>query len=177
MLSRTDELEVFKIRISLAEYATSCGYIHDRRASSRNSAVMAHPDGDKIVLAVGKDRHWMYFSVRADNDHGSIIDFVQRRQGGRLGDVRKPLRAFLDSPAPLQAEGLPVLEPASTDLICVRSRFEAMNLILGRHCYLEEERRIPTAVLSHPRFSGRIRIDERGNAIFPHWNLSGFSAF
>ena len=33
--------------------------------------------------------------VRDERDNGSVIDFVQHRDGGNLGDVRKELRAFL----------------------------------------------------------------------------------
>jgi hypothetical protein len=79
--SRRDELEDFKRRINLTEYAASLGYCIDRRASSRNSAVMVHPAGDKIIVAKGEDNHWVYISVRDDRDHGSIIDFHQSRQG------------------------------------------------------------------------------------------------
>lgn len=50
MKSRPDELEVFKTAINLTELMGSFGYGIDRTASSRNSAVMAHPDGDKLVV-------------------------------------------------------------------------------------------------------------------------------
>jgi hypothetical protein len=39
----TDELESFKTNINLTEYAAASGYRLDRKASSRNSAVMVHP--------------------------------------------------------------------------------------------------------------------------------------
>lgn len=68
-----DELERFKTTINLTEYATSQGYQLDKRASSRNSVVMRHPAGDKVVIARGEDQHWIYFSVRDDADNGSII--------------------------------------------------------------------------------------------------------
>ena len=73
-----DELEDFKSEINLTEYAAGQGYVLDRKASSRNSAVMRRDDGDKVVIARGQDRHWIYFSVRDDADNGSIVDFVQR---------------------------------------------------------------------------------------------------
>ena len=72
-----DELEDFKTEINLTEYAAGQGYVLDRRASSRNSAVMRRDDGDKVMIARGQDRHWIYFSVRDDADNGTIIDFVQ----------------------------------------------------------------------------------------------------
>ena len=45
------ELERFKSQINLSEFAASRGYALDRRESSRNSAVMRHPDADKIIIA------------------------------------------------------------------------------------------------------------------------------
>jgi hypothetical protein len=44
------ELERFKIEVVLPEFAATRGYSLDRRASSRNSIVMRHPDGDKIII-------------------------------------------------------------------------------------------------------------------------------
>lgn len=55
-LGRADELERFKTAINLTEYAAGQGYLLDRRASSRNSVVMRHPNGDKIVIARGEDQ-------------------------------------------------------------------------------------------------------------------------
>ena len=75
------ELGELKSSINLTEYAASLGYLMDRRASSRNSVVMRHGNGDKIVIARGHDAHWIYFSVRDDTDNGTIVDFVQHRKG------------------------------------------------------------------------------------------------
>ena len=66
MFDRFEELEIFKTRINLSEYAAFCGYVLDRSASSRNSAVMKHPNGDKVVVARDRDGHWISFAcVRA----------------------------------------------------------------------------------------------------------------
>lgn len=74
--NRTDELEQFKIGINLAEYAAAQGYQIDRRESSRNSAVMRREsDNDKIIIATDTDGHGVYFSVRDEQDNGSIVDF------------------------------------------------------------------------------------------------------
>ena len=40
MTSRHDELELFKTRIDLREYAASVGYVEDAKASCRSSSVM-----------------------------------------------------------------------------------------------------------------------------------------
>ena len=91
--NRTDELQRFKQDISLAEYAAGEGYVLVKNESSRNSFVMQREaDHDKIIVATDTDGHGIYFSVRDDADNGSIIDFVQKRKGLNLGQVRQELR-------------------------------------------------------------------------------------
>jgi len=71
-MNRTIEIDLFKTEINLTAYAASCGYILDQKTTSRNSAVMVHHDGDKIVIARAKeDKHWVYFSVRDHNDNAA----------------------------------------------------------------------------------------------------------
>lgn len=178
MLDRRSELDAFKRDISLVEYALASGYTADRKASSQNSVVLQDARGDKVVAAKAQDGHWIFFSVRDDQDNGTIIDFVQRRTGASLGEVRKELRPWLGrapSPAPLagSASHHRDLMPASKDLVRVRARLEGMS-VAATHSYLEGERAIPGTLLQHARFAGRVRIDERGNAIFPHQNENGF---
>jgi len=91
--TREQEIDDFKRRINLTEYAAAQGYALDRKESSRNSVTMRGPGDDKIII--GKDAnsgHWIYFSVRDDADNGTIIDFIQNRQRFDLGEVRKALR-------------------------------------------------------------------------------------
>ena len=181
MQRRAEELEDFKSRINLNEYAAACGYRLDRKASCRNSAVMVRSPGDKINIALGSDRHWIYFSVGEERDSGSIIDFVQNRQGGALGEVRKQLRPWLegrlsDLSRPPPDAFLSTLEPASKDLIAVRARYEAMKPINGSHPYLR------MSVASPPRCSA-IRALQAGFAStatrmqsFPTGTRTGFAA-
>src|SRR5262245_4018664 len=131
MLTRTDELSAFKRDINLIEFATSCGYELERAASSRCSAVLSHKCGDKIIVAKDLDSHWIFFSVRDDRDNGTIVDFIQHRQGGTLGDVRKILRPWLKtapSPAPrVQYVGpLPDLKPITKDIFQIQVRVQCM---------------------------------------------------
>ena len=49
--------------------------------------------------------------------------------------------------------------------------------IAGRHGYLEQERKIPPALLGSPRFAGRIRADGHGNAVFPHFDGGGLCGY
>lgn len=179
MSDRHDELEGFKRGVNLTEYAATRGFQLDRKASSRNSAVMVHPAGDKIIVAKGSDGHWVYFSVRDPADHGSIVDFVQRRQGGTIGDVRKALRPWTGGPLPSAFTRPPPsafvrdLDHIPRDLAAVRARFEAMEPANGRQPYLEDVRRIPAAVLADPAFADRIRTDAYGGAVFPHYTRGG----
>jgi len=184
-MKREDELETFKTRINLSEYAAAQGYEIDRAASSRNSVGMRHPDGDKIILGMGADQHWIYFSVHDPADHGSIIDFVQARQRLNLGQVRRELRPWLDAPGSHRPTALPRpaasryaqrLEPVPRDLVGVRARWEAAA-DEPAHAYLCGERAIPRELLTAEPFLGRVRRDGRGNALFPHWNEDGLCGF
>lgn len=177
-MDRQNELEAFKTSINLTAYAASQGYELDVKATSRNSAVMVDAKGDKLIMGMGSDGHWIYFSVRDDRDHGSIIDFAQRRGGGSLGEVRKQLRPYLDSPpAPPQGRYTESLEPISHDLVKVRAAMQAMYPM--KHCrkFLEEARQIPATVLDSARFAGRIYTDGFSNAVFPHWNDAGLCGY
>jgi hypothetical protein len=177
-LGRSDELERFKTAINLTEYATSEGYQLDRRESSRNSVVMRHPGGDKIVIARGEDDHWIYFSVRDDADNGSIIDFIQHRRGLSLGEIRRELRPWMGSgiggtvARPALKLYVPEVVPVSRDRAGLIRALAGMRP-LKTHRYLEEERAIPRDLLAHPRFAGRILVDARSNAIFPHADRDG----
>src|SRR5258708_3284916 len=161
------ELESFKTSIDLRAYAASQGYVLDRKESWRGSVVMRHAGGDKVIIKRDADGHYVYFSVRDDSDHGTIIDFAQHRLQLSLGDLRKQLRPWIGTP-PLPVPAFPILHKTSKDRLRVETEFAKMQDAL-RHPYLENERALPAALLACERFVGRIRIDVRGNAIFPHF--------
>jgi hypothetical protein len=178
-MGRDEELEHFKSDINLSEFAASRGYALDRRESSRNSAVMRHPDGDKIVIARNDTSgDWIYFSVRDDRDNGTVIDFLQNRGGGSLGIVRKTLRAWLGSPRPAGVQ----LHAFARDLVPVsRDRSGVIKAWeLARVCtalpYLTS-RGLGPEVLALPRFVGCVRVDQRNNALFPHYDKEGLCGF
>ncbi len=169
-----DELERFKTDINLTEYAAAEGYQLDRRASSRNSVVMRHPGGDKIVIARGEDDHWIYFSVRDDSDNGTIIDFIQHRRRCSLSAVRQELRPWVGGSfvRPVPEMYVPEVVPVSRDRAGVIRALAGMRPLIT-HRYLEEERGIPRSLLEHPRFAGRILVDARSNVVFPHADRDG----
>ena len=176
-MDREQELESFKTDINLTAFAAASGYELDERASSRNSATMSNAAGDKIIIGRAADGHWIYFSVRDDTDHGSIIDFTQKRGGGSLGKIRKQLREHLSTPPAPPVSSLKSLEPLSRDLVKVRAAFSAMRPMESCKQFLKQVRGIPSSVLDSKRFDGRILSDDFSNAIFPHWNAEGLSGY
>ena len=181
MSNRSDEIEAFKTEIDLRQVASSLGYELNERRSSVGSVVMDHPNGDRILVAVAADGHWICCSVRDHTDAGSVIDLWQRRQGGTLGDVRKCLRPFLGGstppPLPRASKPLPKLAPVARDVLVARAQYEGMSPIDGYHAYLVEQRGIPRTLLSTQAFSSRVRNDRRNNAVFPHFNQEGLCGF
>lgn len=170
------ELDQFKTGINLSEFAASRGYVLDSQKTSRNSAVMVHPDGDKVVIARNEGRTWIFFSVRDDRDNGTIIDFVQNRGGGSLGEVRKTLRAWSGASRPVPV--LPFvrdLVPVSRDRASVLAAWEGARECLALP-YLTS-RGLGPDVLELPRFEGCVRVDQRNNALFPHYDKDGLCGF
>jgi hypothetical protein len=174
-----EELEHFK-KINLSEFAASRGYALDRRESSRNSAVMRHPNGDKIVIARNDaSGDWMFFSVRDDRDNGTIIDFVQHLDGVSLGRVRQLLRSWTGSPRPA---GLQLsifvkdLEPVTRSRAAVIVVWER-----AKNCFslpYLTSRGIGPEALMLPRFSGRVRVHgQHDNVLFAHHDKGGLCGY
>lgn len=177
-MNRDDELEQFKNQINLVEYAMAQGYALDRKESSANSKVLRHAGtADKIIVGTGTDGHGIYCSVRDDADHGSIIDFVQRRQRLNLGQVRKALRPWIgkgSQPVVIVARQ-PKPAPVVRDIIGVVKAF-ARATPCQHHPYLEA-RGISPATLADPRFYGVVRMDPHGAALFPHYDAAGLTGY
>jgi hypothetical protein len=169
------ELEAFKTGIDLRAYAARQGYELDRHESWRGSAVMRHAAGDKIIIKRDADGHYVYFSIRDDRDNGSIIDFIKHRRRLTLGEVRKALRPWIGMPSSALPP-FPPLPKVAKDRFRIEREYDRMQDAL-RHPYLENERGIPGGVLSLDRFAGRIKIDSRGNAVFPHVDAEGLSGY
>lgn len=152
--------------------------------------------GDKVVIKLDGDGHYVYFSVRDERDNGSIIDFVQHRKRLSLGEVRKELRPWLRPASPggyagtgpaartaslpgspsLLPAPFPPLEKTGKNRLQVETEYRRMR-DAPRHPYLEQERRLPAALLGSDRFAGRIRIDAHGNAVFPHFDEQGLCGY
>jgi hypothetical protein len=172
------ELEYFKTSIDLRAYAAGQGYVLDRRESWRGSAVMRRPDGsDKIIIKRDGDGHYVFFSVHHEAS-GSIVDFVQSLNASMsLGSVRKELRPWLGGKVsvPLPHD-FPALPKTGKDRMRVETEYARMEEVT-RHPYLENDRHIPALLLEHSRFASRVRVDARGNAVFPHFDGMGLCGY
>lgn len=170
------ELNSFK-NIDLRTYAASQGYQLSRKESWRGSSVMRHPvSNDKVIIKRGMDGHYIYFSVRDDRDNGSIIDWVQFRQGLSLGAVRKELRPWIGQ-APVPVPEFPPLHHTSKDRMKVEAAYARMEDAAAGHPYLERQRALPGSLLAHARFAGLVKKDHRGNAVFPHTDSLGITGY
>lgn len=111
--------------------------------------------------------------MRDGRDHGTIVDFVQRRRKVSLGGVRQILRAWTGGSA---GPPLPRLEPSGHNRSSVVEAYQRMT-VASRHAYPERERGLPAAMLSSPRFVMRVRMDRRGSAVFPHFDWHGLCGY
>ena len=181
MTSRADELEQMK-RVDLRIIAAELGFHLNPKRTSRGSACMDHPSGERMLIGLASDGHYVWCAVRGHGS-GSVIDLWQQHRGGSLGDVRRALRPFLNgsdfAPSPLHASGvqqsrmLPSLQPIERDTLGVQARYAGFSPLGPHHPYLCEVRGIPSDILAEPFLAERLCIDERGNAIFPHYDDSG----
>jgi hypothetical protein len=172
-MNQDAELESCKREIDLRQFAMSLGYEIDRRESWRGSTVLRR-GADKIVVKRNGNGHYVFFSVRDDHDHGTVIDFLQRRQNLSLGAVRQILRPWIGRAA--TSPQFAKLEPASPDRMRVEGAYRRMANA-QRFPYLEHERCVPAAVLSSPRFADCMRIDSLGNTVFPHFDAAGLCGY
>ena len=190
-LHAATEIDLFKTQ-PFTDIASALGYKPDGKESSGASTVLRHGDGDKVVvkLADGKHgKHWVYFSVHDRTDHGSIIDFIQRRTGGTLGEVRKWLRDITghnrtnpDIPFPTAqnpGKNLPPPSTATADPDGFRKKSLAVWSTATwnpEHPYLLD-RGLDRATLADPRFLDTFRQDNNGNVVFPNYDRGGLCGY
>lgn len=179
MPTRDPDLERFKTEINLTEYAAHCGYQLLRRETSRNSVAMRHPGTEhKIIIARGEDDHWIYFTIGNTKDSGSVIDFVMHRDGVSLGGARPILQGWAGVTAqnrPPREAYTANIEKSTPDRRAIIKQLCAMPSVRV-HSYLAS-RAIGEALLTHPRFAGRVFTDGHGAAIFPHEDEKGICGY
>jgi len=176
-VQRDDELARFKTDINLVAYCAGCGFELDEAESSGTSTIMRR-GREKIGVAVDTDGHWIYSDLRNEGRGGSIIDFVQHTQNLNLGQVRKELRGAAGHIAQIPIAQRPRKPQRSS-----HSRQAVMHAYIkarstgGTHDYLQNDRGIESSTLEDPRFSPMVKVDPRGNAIFPHYDEQGLSGY
>lgn len=172
------ELTAFKNQINLVDYAVDCGYELDRQASSpRSFTLRRKSDNDKIIVGVKPDGKWGYWSARDDNDRGTILDFVKRRQTGNLGEIRKLLRPWIGRPSTQLPTAKP--DPVIKDRKAVKSAWGAMVPIARTNGAYLRERGLIQDVWASPRFAPMIRQERNRhqNIAFPHYDRQGLCGF
>lgn len=179
-MKRNEELDQFKSKINLVEYAQDNGYELDQKKSSTNCIVLRDKQGDKLLVGLDKtDNHYFYYSLKNEADKGSIIDFIQKRKNLNLGEVRKELRPWLNnnySPTYKPSKKPSIkLTPTSKDRYQIVAQFENFPTI-DNHPYLNQ-RGISQDTLDDPRFKGTIYLDSRNNAVFPHKDREGICGY
>lgn len=170
------ELEKFKHEINLTEFAAWCGYAVDARKSWGSSVVM-RSETDKITVTKIAGGHWVFCSNYNPDFHGTIIDFCQKMKGGNFGQVRKNLREWLGSPRldiPAAA-WVRNIKPIKKDRAAAVMEFERARIAGAIPCLTA--RGITPDILRRPEFAGCVRIDERKNAIFGHYDKEGVCGF
>lgn len=189
MTSREDELDQIK-RIDLRYIGLELGFEVNDSKTSTGSTCMDHPSGDRIIIGLAPDGHYLWFSVRGTPGSGSAIDLWQQHRGGNLGQVRRDLRAFLgaggyvpsgtpplSSKASQQSRMLPNLRPVERDILGVQARYAGFRPLGPHHSYLCDTRGIPPEILAQPQFHARIRVNASGDAVFPHFDDSGLCGY
>jgi hypothetical protein len=168
------ELDRFKRDVHLLRYVIERHGYERQENSTRSSHVLGHPtSGDKIIARLATDGHWTYFSVRDENDNGTVVDFLLRRLRPRsLGEVRKELRGWLRMAPPERAEWTALARPApAPDPRHIADDFAAARIARGSE-YLES-RGLRPQILSSFRFETSWRIGARSNVLFPHRDETG----
>jgi len=144
---------------------------------------MRNSNGDKIVVVKHKDNkgaeHWVYYCVRDAQDNGTIIDFLQWRGGGSLGQIRKTLRPWIGTDRrevrEYQSQRPHKLRPVSRDRAAILLQWEQARPIQS-FPYLTG-RGLGPDVLALPAFLDGARVDSRGNVLFPHYDGQGLCGF
>lgn len=176
MLSRNDELDVFKRDVNLAELAASYGYKRDPAKSTRHTYSMTDEQGNHLVISVNPSTgHWRWFNpLDPEKESGTVVDFVQTVEQVSLGEVRKMLRAWLRMPAPtLRDYQKPkAAQKSRRDIKAYLARFSPVQ-----DSSYAESRGITSATLSAPPFHSRILKGFKGALIFPHWDEQGVCGY
>lgn len=83
------ELDSYKSKIDLNEVVQAFGYKYLKEKSSITSKQYKSESDDSKIVVTFKDNKYIYFSMTDEKDKGTIVDFLQNRGIGNLGNVVK----------------------------------------------------------------------------------------
>jgi len=167
-----NELEAM-IRLDLRDWLElQEGYQLDVNESTTDSFKM-RKGADVLVLRQREsDGVWEYFNTQDSHDNGTIVQFLQRRRGGRgafnIGHVKKALRGHtLRRGVGFPKSSHPVAIRAPRDLSRVAKRWLEFQPVIGLPPYLASRGLAASTVAA---YASALRIDRKGNVLFSHTN-------
>ena len=178
------ELKLMK-RYPLTEIAAALGYVEIARKSTASSSFMKNANTNhKIVVSLQPSGDYTFYSIGGSQDQsGSCIDLLQLVFGKAnysIGDCRKFLRQFVngtlsESERPDKALFRAQLRQKTSEAADARRSFFATTQLLknGRNAYLNTQRNLSAQFLNQSHFACSIYENQRGDAIFPHWDSHG----
>ena len=137
----------------------------DKAKSTANGRVMRRQD-DKLLVMRGDNGNWIVTDMRAGKS-GSVLDLMMWLTGCSFVEAANRLQAVncdqtQTLPLPIPKKQNPMTPPLSLDTLAPATR-QTANLA---------ERGIGDWV-QHPLFLGKVLMDKRGNACFPHYDDNG----
>jgi hypothetical protein len=142
------DFEAYKRSVDLVALAERYGYQRVRGKSSVRQVVLDHPTTqDRVVITRAQTGPW-YFNPHDDQDKGTVIDFLLRREGGDWQRVQAVLQGQLPALAPVVPPGPRRTLPDLPD-------FQGSCQPLRDRSYLHA-RGLHDRTLDHPSFAGRI---------------------
>lgn len=174
------ELDSFK-RMNFVEFVLTMGYKLDERESSVRSFVLRDGGGDKVIAKTNEGGHWVYFSVRDPADHGTLVDFVQRRTGEGLGHVKKRLRGHARQNPSLSYR--PACKPSLTASVQGDEGYRKKVAAVWKAARWEPEpayllgRGLTKETIAAVLFVDTFRQDKKGNILFPHHDRQGLCGY
>ncbi len=129
-----EELDDFNKWVNFVDYATTQGYaVHLKESTPNGFAMKNKRTGDRIF--VGRENFiYFYVSLSDPADRGMIADFIKKRSGKNLKQIREELRPWLQGKVGIKAErdkSLPELNTTSKDKFLKElKRLEAMCAII-----------------------------------------------
>jgi hypothetical protein len=165
------ELERFKSEINLKDFFQELGYETDSKKSTRKTYVLKNA-GEVLIVSRDTDGHYVYFNAQNPADSGTIIDYIQKRTGKNLGQVRKTLRAYMQGYSP--SEHLNTSNPSDIREYYNKERYFSTKWNeLSKDIYeWQEIREISGETIKQNEF---VRTDENDNYYFAVFNEFGIT--